>query len=76
MRIFPSLKVWAASGSWLSLRLPSGRIEAAAGFPVGRVRSDGSGLTVAPSGRGRASRGLPLAVAVSPMEREASTLGA
>jgi len=29
-------------------------------FSVGRVRSDGSGLTVAPSGRERASIGLPL----------------
>ena len=43
----------------LSLRLPSVRIEAAAGFPVGRGRSIGSGLTVAPSGRDRASRGFP-----------------
>jgi hypothetical protein len=58
----------------LSLRLPSVRIEAAAGFPVGRGRFVGSGLTVAPSGRDRASRGLLSLPLLSPMERGASTL--
>jgi hypothetical protein len=58
------------------LRLPSVRIEAAAGFPVGRGRFISSGLTVAPSGRDRASRGLLSLPLLSPMERGASTLGA
>ena len=40
----------------------------------GRGRFVGSGLTVAPSGKGRASRGLLSWPLLSPMERGASTL--
>ena len=59
---------------FLSLRLPSVRIEAAAGFPVGCGRFIGSGLTVVPSGRDKASRASLSWPLLSPMERGASTL--
>ena len=75
VRIFP-LKVWAAS-LLLSLRLPSARIEAAAGSSVGCGRFS----IVCPAAtlpiEGKAARGLlswPWPLLLSPMERGASTL--
>ena len=73
MRIF-SLEGVSAS-FWLLLRLPSGRIEAAAGFsrwlwPLRWLRPY---CCTIEKGK-RLQRASAVAVAVSPMEREASTL--
>ena len=61
--LFSSVRIFSLEGVSCfrfspSLRLPSGRIEAAAGFPVGCGRFIGSGLTVAPSGNYLAPEGF------------------